>query len=340
MFEKECKDPTPGGKREPLAEKLPLKLPYLIQIFPVYACNFKCEYCLHSLDRSLHGYISDETFMSWELYTKVIDDIKKTDERIKMLRFAAIGEPLLHPQIAEMVAYARQSDIADSIDIVTNGSLLRKELSDKLISAGLSKLRISLEGLSSKEYREHTSANVDFPEMVENIRYFYERCKGTQTTMYIKIIDYMVQSEEQQNEFLRLFSPITHSIAIEHLTPTIEEIDYAKVSHGMKTNKPQNGSVLLESRICSQPFYMMQVNPDGNVVPCCSMKYPCVLGNVKEMSLQDIWQGAKYRGFQRKMLEGVGEAAAVCGKCTLYRYDMHEEDRLDADANRLKSSYE
>ncbi|MCM1302696.1 MAG: radical SAM protein [Butyrivibrio sp.] len=338
-MENECKDPTPGGQRQALAKALPLRMPYLIQIFPVYACNFKCEYCIHSLDRSMHGYISHDTMMPWDIYKKVIDDIRDTGERIKMLRFAAIGEPLLHLQIAEMVAYARESGIADSVDIVTNGSLLTRELSDRLIDAGLSKLRISLEGLSADEYREHTSAAVDLEKMVENIRYFFERCRGTQTTMYIKIIDYMVQSKEQQDRFMEMFSPITHSIAIEHLTPTIEEIDYDKVSHGMKTDKPQNGTILLDSQICPQPFYMMQVNPDGNVVPCCSMKYPCILGNVREESVQDIWLGENYRSFQRNMLEGVDKAAEVCGKCILYRYDMHAEDRLDADAGQLKNKY-
>ena len=338
-MDKEWKGPTPGGQRELLAKGLPLKMPYLIQIFPVYGCNFKCEYCIHSLERPRHGYISDLAKMPWEIYQKVIDDIKDSGERIKMLRFAAIGEPLLHPQIAEMVAYAQQNNIADSVDIVTKGSLLTRELSDSLIDVGLSKLRISLEGLSSEEYMEHASAEVDFEKMVENIHYFYERCKGTQTTVYIKIIDYMVQGGEQQKKFRQLSSHIAHSIAIEHLTPTIEEIDYNKVSRGMKTDKPQNGDILLESEICSQPFYMLQVNPDGKVVPCCSMKYPCVLGNVTEASVQDIWLGEKYRSFQRKMLDGVGKAAEVCGKCTLYRYDMHEEDRLDADADRLKSKY-
>ena len=137
---------TPGGERSLLGEKLPLEMPYLIQIFPVYACNFKCGYCLHSLDRKLHGYISEETLMPLERFKKIVDDIKLSGVKIKMLRFAAIGEPLLHPQISEMVEYANKAGIAESIDIVTNGALLTKELSAKLIEAGLSKLRISLEG--------------------------------------------------------------------------------------------------------------------------------------------------------------------------------------------------
>lgn len=339
MNKKQHNTPTPGGDRQKLAEKLPLKMPYLVQIFPVYACNFKCEYCIHSLERVKHGYISEETYMSWDIYAKIIDDIKKSGERLKMLRFAAIGEPLLHPQIAEMVSYAHKNDVADSIDIVTNGAMLTRELSDALIKAGLSRLRISLEGLSCEDYLKHTSAKIDFQLLVENIKYFYYKCKNTQTEVYIKIIDYMVQNKEQQDIFWNLFSPISDNIAIEHLTPTIEEIDYNKVSHGMKTDKPQNGDYLIESKICSQPFYMMQINPDGNVVPCCSMKYPCVLGNIKTENLQDIWRGDKYRGFQRNMLHGVETATEVCGKCNLYIYDMHAEDRLDEDALRLKNMY-
>lgn len=339
MKEKETGNSTPGGKREPLANVLPLEMPYLIQVFPVYACNFKCEFCIHSLERSRHGYISDEVMMPWGTYKKIIDDITESGGRIKMLRFAAIGEPLMHPQIADMVAYAAHAGIADSIDIVTNGALLTRELADNLIKAGLTRLRISLEGLSAEEYKKHALAKLDFQEMVGNIDYFYRLCQGTQTEVYIKIIDYMVQEREQQEKFLRIFSPIAHNVAIEHLTPTIEGIDYKKVSGGMKMDKPQNGTTLLESQICPQPFYMMQVNPDGNIVPCCSMKYPCILGNVKEMGIQDIWQGSLYRRFQGNMLEGVEKAAETCSKCVLYRYDMQEEDRLDQKAEELKKIY-
>ena len=40
---------TPGGVREPLRDVLPLDTPYLIQMFPVYGCNFRCGFCLHAL---------------------------------------------------------------------------------------------------------------------------------------------------------------------------------------------------------------------------------------------------------------------------------------------------
>ena len=328
---------TIGGKRESLADKLPLTAPYLLQIFPVYGCNFKCEYCIYSLPRSEHGYISDQTFMEMSLYKKIIDDIADRNEKIKMLRFAAIGEPLLHKEIAEMVSYAKAAQIAESIDIVTNGSLLNKKLSDDLVNAGLSRLRISIEGLSDEDYKKHTSSSIDFRQMVENIKYFYENCG--QTRIYIKIIDYMVQDKEKEKKFFELFESVCHHIAIEHLTPTISEIDYDLISGGMELDKPQNGECLQVSQICPQPFYMMQVNPDGNIVPCCSMKYPAVLGDVHKENLLDIWGGDSFNRFRSDMLHSVAQAGTVCKNCTLYLYDMHSEDRLDAYSEKLLLKY-
>lgn len=328
---------TIGGVREPLAEKLPLKAPYLLQIFPIYGCNFKCEYCIYSLPHKQHGYISKQTFMKMSLYKKIIDDIVDRDEKVKMLRFAAIGEPLLHKEIAEMVHYANKVQVAESIDIVTNGSLLTRELADKLVSVGLSRLRISLEGLCDEDYKKHASADIDFQQMVENIRYLYENCG--QTHIYIKIIDYMIQDKDKEKKFFETFQQICHSIAIEHLTPTIKEIDYDIVSGGMEMDKPQNGERMLVSQICPQPFYMMQINPDGNVVPCCSMKYPTVLGDVHKDNLLDIWNGEAYNRFRRDMLHSVKQAGKVCEDCTLYLYDMHPEDKLDVYSEKLLSKY-
>ncbi len=335
---KEIKNRTPGGKRTPLYQVLPLSMPYLIQIFPVYACNFHCGYCIHSLDRSKHGYLSDKIFMDLELFQKIVEDIKVSGQKIKMLRFAAIGEPLLHKEIAKMVAYAKKAEIAESIDIVTNASLLTKELADELVEAGLTKFRISLEGVSEKDYKNYAEADISFNQFVENIRYLYQHCK--ETKVYIKIIDYMVQSPKKQERFYQIFRPICHSIAIEHLTPTIQEIDYSGLSGIEEWKKPQNGETLFQSRICSQPFYMMQINPDGKVVPCCSMKYPAVLGDVCQEQVQKIWLGERFQKFRKAMLTGVEKASDVCRDCSLYLYDMHEEDRLDEAAEELLKRYE
>lgn len=328
---------TPGGKRTILKNILPLEMPLLLQIFPVYGCNFKCEFCIHGIERSKHGFISRNAVMDMALYQKVIYDIKATGEKIKMLRFAAIGEPLLHPNIAEMIQIAKRADIAESVDIVTNGSLLTKELSDALIEADLTRLRISVEGLRDEDYIKRCRCEVNFANFVDNISYFYEHKKSTE--VYIKIIDYMVQQKAERQFFYDTFKPISDVVAIEHLTPTIEEIDYDAISDGMELNKGQNGDCLLDANVCPQAFYMMQINPDGNVVPCCSMKYPAVLGDVYRESVQEIWKGERFNSFRRSLLVSRKQAGSVCEECLLYRYDLHKEDVLDDAAGMLVEKY-
>jgi len=323
--------------RTELYKALPLSNPFLVQIFPSYACNFKCGYCLHFLPREQHGFISSVTNMDFELYKRAIDDMANAGWKLKMLRFAALGEPLLHPQIADMVKYAVDLGVAETVDIVTNGALLSHNMSDALIDAGLSTLRISLEGLSSEEYLKNCGADIDFDKLRANIEYFYNNSKNTE--VYVKIIDYMLEGTgDKEKQFNDLFKPICNRIAIEHLTPTVENIDYSKISNDIQ-NLTQEGTELLTVKICPQPFYMMQINPDGNIVPCCSTEYPLILGNSQTDGAVNAWNGAKFTEFRLNMLDGASGASAACAKCSLYRYGTFSEDVLDGYESYLKERY-
>lgn len=319
--------------RSILREALPLKAPYLVQIFPCYGCNFRCSFCLHTLPREKHGFISDAALMDMELYRRAIDDMVSVWGTVKMLRFAAIGEPLLHPRIAEMVAYAKEKQAADRIDIVTNGALLTPELSERLIKAGLTTLRVSIEGLSAEEYRENCRAEIDFEKLLSNLRWFYERCGGTK--VYIKIIDYMLRGDaEREKRFHELFDPISHVTAVEHLTPTVDEIDYSTFSGDADFSMTQDGVRRQPVRVCPQPFYMIQLNPDGALVPCCSTRYPVV---VRGQSPGEAWSGKELIGFRLDLLRGGRND--VCASCSLYQYGTYPEDVLDGYEASLIEKY-
>lgn len=323
-----------AGKRTTLSDVLPLDTPFLVQIFPAYACNFRCNYCIHSLSKEKRGFVANKSMMDFDFYKKCIRDLKEFPRKIKMLRFAATGEPLLHPKIAEMIDYAKKKDVADSLDIVTNGSLLSPKLSDRLIEAGLDWLRISIQGLSSKKYIEVCGAEVVFEQFVKNIEYFYKH-RGN-TKVYIKIIDYALDEGDEET-FYKVFGEMSDKIAVEHLTPAVSDIDYSKL-----TEKPldisQNGNPVQMAEICPQPFYMMQINPDYNVVPCCSMKTTFICGDAREQSLLDIWRGERLKRFQRASLKH--QKNHICKDCETYKFGMFEEDVLDGHEDLLIQRYE
>ncbi|MCB8814154.1 radical SAM/SPASM domain-containing protein [Desulfosporosinus shakirovi] len=326
-----------GITRAVLGEELPLSTPFLVQIFPVYGCNFRCEYCLHALPRMQHGYISDVTFMEIDLYKKCIDDMIPLPNKLKMLRFAGIGEPLLHKNISEMVRYAKLQKIAESVDIVTNGVLLNEKLSWSLIESGLDRLRISIQGVTAEKYNGISKANIDLNKFLQNLRFFYKHKE--KTTVYIKIIDCALDDEAETKRFYDMFGELCDIIAVEHLAPAVQDIDYRNIAGGKSLDFTQNGNPVLDVAICPQPFYMLQINPDGAIVPCCSMKYPGVFGNISNQSIEEIWNSQQLADFRRNMLEGTQNAGPVCSECLMYKYNLFPEDVLDPFAQRLKAYY-
>ncbi|MDP2827508.1 MAG: radical SAM protein [Sulfuricellaceae bacterium] len=328
---------APGGKRQRLAEALPLDTPYVVQIFPVYSCNFKCGYCIFSVDKSERGFFSDKNLMDFELYRKCVDEMSHFPSRIKVLRFVGVGEPLLHKKIVDMVAYTAEKQIAQTIEIVTNGVLLEPPMVDALVSAGLGRLVISIQGTSQEKYREVAGANVDFSHFLNNLDYLVKNRK--QLHVYIKIVDTALDGEEDKERFFEIFGGLCDSIAIENTVPIHKAIDFSNILADRENALTQFGLPIENVAICPQAFFHMQINPDGKVVPCYSWDYPAILGDSNIENVVDIWNGEKFRAFRRAMLDGVASASSVCIDCNIIKYRWFPEDNLLDDAERLKILY-
>ena len=95
--------------RVALHKRLPLKEPFSLHVYPSFYCNFRCGYCLHSLDAAaLERKGFRRQYMEFDLYRKAVDNVAAQGWHLKAMIFAGHGEPLLHPRIAEMIAYAKE----------------------------------------------------------------------------------------------------------------------------------------------------------------------------------------------------------------------------------------
>lgn len=319
-------------RRVALHEHLPLKQPFSLHVYPSFYCNFKCGYCLHSLDAAaLEKKGFQRQYMDFDLYRKAVDDAAAQGWRLKAVIFAGHGEPLLHKRIAEMVAYAKRAGVADRTEIVTNGSLLTHELSDALIAAGLDRLRVSIQGVTAGAYRDTSGVPIDFTRLVERLRYFYEH--KTDTDVYIKIIDVALKEPGDQARFEEIFRPIADTAAIEYAIPFVPEIDLGQLSG----NSKQGSGV--HAAVCSMPFYMLVLYPNGDVLPCCSTEVPMVFGNAARQSLGEIWAGRSRTEFLLRQLDGAG-TVPVCDRCSVPAFGLQEGDSLEGHQARLKKAYQ
>jgi len=328
---------APGGKRSRLADAIPLDTPFVVQIFPVYACNFKCCYCIFSVEEKNRHFISDKVNMDLGLFKKCIDDMAGFPNKVKVLRFVGIGEPLLHKDITEMIRYAVSKQVANTVEMLTNASLLTPKMSSSLISAGLQRLVVSLQGTTKKKYQKVCGKDIDFEELIKNLKYFYTN-KGN-AHVYIKIVDTALENKDDETRFYDIFGDICDTIAVEHTVPIHAGINYDNVFKEKEQPVTQFGLPVSDVKVCPQPFFTMQINPDGNVVPCYSFEYPKILGNCGSRPVTEIWDGDEFRQFRSDMLEGAAKASNICSQCNIIKYRLFPEDDLKNDAERLKKYY-
>lgn len=270
--------------------------------------------------------------MDFSLYRKFIDDLAEFPAQLKVLHFAGLGEPLLHPRIADMVRYAKEKKIAQTVDIVSNGTLLKDGLEDELMRAGLDKIRISLQGLNSAMYKDMSDVDVDFPAFKERLHTLYK--KRGDMKIYIKIMDVSLK-EYGEEDFYEAFKNLADAVAVEHLCPLVDEISYEENFGEEEFIYTMNGNRVKNAKICPQPFYSLQINPDGDMLPCCTIEKPIVIGNCKERSVLDIWNGKVLQAFRKMQLEKKKDENSVCRKCMQYKYGMFPEDYLDDDAEQI-----
>ena len=119
-----------------------------ITVLTTYDCNFSCIYCV---EEGVKG----PTYMSSKTSTRVVDWIKdKAKERgPKTINITFYGgEPLLHVSPIEFISrgikkWTEENGIGFSFGIITNGSLLRPKLIERLIPLGLKGAKITIDGI-------------------------------------------------------------------------------------------------------------------------------------------------------------------------------------------------
>lgn len=337
MKAKDISGQAPGGKRMKLADVLPLATPFVIQIFPIYTCTFKCNYCIFSLAREQRHFISDKVTMDFNLYKKCIDEIAQFPDKVKVLRFVGIGEPLLHKNIVDMISYAVVCNVAHTVEILTNASLLTPAMSDALIASGLTRLVVSLQGTTKEKYRQVGGVDIDFEKFIGNLRYFFE-CKN-KVHVYFKIVDSALDGKEDEQRFYQVYGDLCDTMAIEYAVPIHAGINYGNVLKRKDQDVTQFGLPVTEVKICPQPFFHLQINPDGKVVPCYSFEYPDIMGDCNNETVNAIWNGKKFQHLRRMMLNGSENVCETCANCNIIKYRMFPEDVLNDDGERLKKFY-
>jgi MoaA/NifB/PqqE/SkfB family radical SAM enzyme len=130
--------------------------PLQCSLYVTDRCNLDCAYCTEYDNSRPHP---------------SLDDLKKWIRKIRDLgtmRIALVGgEPLMHPNIVELVRYCRELGFATSL--TTNGFLLTRKLIAELEDAGLQVMQISVDRMTPSAITKKS-----FKTILPKLDYFHD----------------------------------------------------------------------------------------------------------------------------------------------------------------------
>lgn len=122
------------------------------------ACNAKCDFCGYAYDKMD---TAQRLWVDFDGLCRALDILH--GRGIRYLTFTG-GEPLLHPRLTDMIAFAVRKNMRPAL--VTNGSRLSNAMMEKLHAAGLQTLYISVDASRPEAHEE----NRGLPHVCERIR--------------------------------------------------------------------------------------------------------------------------------------------------------------------------
>ena len=133
-----------------------------LYVEPTNACNLHCRTCIRNSWNEPTGMMTKETF------ARIIAGIEEFSPRPTVF-FGGFGEPLAHPEILQMVQAAKR--LGALVELITNGTMLDEQTARSLITAGLDRLWVSLDGARPESYAD-IRLGARLPQVISNLRRF------------------------------------------------------------------------------------------------------------------------------------------------------------------------
>lgn len=129
-------------------------------------CNFRCPYCMPEATYGEHfDFLRNDQRLSFAEIARLCRLAAQLG--VGKLRLTG-GEPLLRPQLAELVAQLRRIDGVDDLAMTTNGVLLSRH-ADALRAAGLDRVTISLDTLDPALFHRMSGNRGDLQAVLDGI---------------------------------------------------------------------------------------------------------------------------------------------------------------------------
>ncbi|GAX60411.1 Fe-S oxidoreductase [Candidatus Scalindua japonica] len=273
-------------------------------------CNLRCIMCEYPLMQR------DGMNMDTQLAKKVLKECSEWG--ISRVGLSRLGEPLLHPDISEIIKFAKESGIRH-VSMVCNAMLLTEEKAQKIIDSGLDLILFSIDA-ARKETFEKIRKGADYDKVVTNIERFIKmRNELSQEKPWIEVnICLMKENVDELPLIIEKWGQLVERVKICPVVPLEHTNDNLIVDAPTYNGK---------KKACDFLWTRMVVLSNGDVTVCCADKDGDMsVGNAQKSSLKELWNSDKIRRIREIHFSKKFEKLPLCKQCC-----MVDEDWFNAE---------
>lgn len=285
--------------------------PYLLVMDVTNVCNLRCPFCPTNNRQG-----REKGFMSLSLFKEAIDTLK---DYVYLVNLFNWGEPLLHPQIYEMIKYANQNNIFTVVSSNFNCSF-DEESAKQMIESGLEYLYVAIDGISQETYSKYRGGG-DFNTVISNVSILLKvREKMRASNPFIEW-RYLVF---RHNEFgIETAKKMAKNLGIDKISfegGSTEDMGDRKGldrENWLPADTRYRRTYLSEQTKCDWLWRNLVINVNGAVSACCwSFKPEDDFGRFNKTNFHSVWNNEKFLSARRTFKNrSIKESGTLCDAC-------------------------
>ena len=294
-------------------------------------CNYNCKHCGNN-----STIVKKSDLKKEEIYNLLNQMIEM---KLLKINFTG-GEPTTNQYLIDYIRYVK--GLIPRITLTTNGSLITDEKAKELKNAGLNMAKISIDGLT-KIHNEFRNSENAYEKAINAVKNFQKY--GIEVRVQSTLTKY---NKEDLLKLMEILSDlgVTHQTIVpvcpigrankemmlskkeykEFIVMMYNKVIYL-INKGTKTNfqiRPVFGARELFDSMkttfetlslkysCEALKNTMEIQPNGDVVPCSFLSVP--IGNVRKTTLSEIWVSDKAN--ELRIVFDNNKKNEKCSKCS------------------------
>lgn len=276
-------------------------------------CNLKCSFCPDGKRKKEMMCVEDFEYIA-----------KQICEYTNLVALHVKGEPLMHPEIEEILKMCEKYNL--KVNITTNATLLKENLEIILKSKALRQLNLSIHSITKNENNEKYNFENYINEVLETSKEILEK-----TNIIISYRLWNLENLQENDENFKILSKLEKAFKIDKLREKAKKEKFVKLSENAFLNQDFEftwpdieGKIISEVGKCWGLRNQVAILVNGDVVPCClDQDGEIKLGNIFDEKLEEIINSE----MAKKIIEGFKKHKIIHNLCKRCGYRTKFENK-------------